>query len=387
MKTRSISERLRSLDISETVNLTNRITRLKAEGRDVISFSIGDPDIPTPKHVVDATKKAIDDGYTKYMPSKGYLDLRQAIAEKSDVENEIECSADNVLVTPTKYAIFLSCLGLVNPGDEVIVFEPCWVSFKPCIEMAGGKPVSVKTVKGGFAPDIEDLKQKVSKDTRAIILNSPCNPTGHVLEKGTLDAVSDIAEDKDLWVISDEVYEKIVFDCQHISIASIGNMRERTIVVNGFSKAFSMTGWRLGWLLGPKDIVDELDKIQQHSITCAPSFAQIGGLAALKGGQECVVAMVEEFKRRRDFMVDILNSIEGFECHKPKGAFYVFPSYGSDMDSKRFSEILLEKANVAVTPGSAFGKAGEGHIRFSFSMGLDQIKTGLERIEKSLKKM
>ncbi len=387
MKTRSISERLMSLEVSETVSLTNRIARLKAEGRDIISFSIGDPDIPTPKHVVDATKKAIDDGYTKYTPSKGYLDLRQAIAEKSDVENEIECSADNVLVTPTKYAIFLSCLGLVNPGDEVIVFEPCWVSFKPCIEMAGGKPVSVKTEKGGFAPDLEDLKQKISRDTRAMILNSPCNPTGHVLEKGTLDAISDIAEDSDLWVISDEIYEKIVFDCQHISIASIGNMRERTIVVNGFSKAFSMTGWRLGWLLGPKSIVDELDKIQQHSITCAPSFAQIGGLAALKGGQESVVDMVEEFKRRRDVIVDVLNSIEGFNCHKPKGAFYAFPSYSFDMDSKEFAETLLEKANVAVTPGIAFGKAGEGHVRFSFSMGLEQIKTGLERIEKALKKI
>jgi aspartate aminotransferase len=387
MKTRTISDRLRNLGVSETVSLTNTITRLKAEGRDIISFSIGDPDFPTPKHIADATKKAIDDGFTKYMPSKGYLDLRNAIAEKSDMENEIECTADNVLVTPAKYAIFLACLGLVNPGDEVIVFEPCWVSFKPCIEIAEGKPVVVRTSKNDFSPNIEDLKEKITRKTRAIIINSPCNPTGQVLERETLEGISTIAEDNDLWVISDEIYEKIIFDCQHISIASIGNMRERTITVNGFSKAFSMTGWRLGWLLGPTDIVDDIDRIQQHSITCAPSFAQIGGLAALKGGQDSIVAMVEEFKRRRDFMTERLNSMKGLKCNKPKGAFYMFPRFEFDMSSNEFAQILLERANVAVTPGSAFGKAGEGHIRLSFSLGNDHAKTGLERIEEVLEKL
>jgi aspartate aminotransferase len=383
---RPISSRLENTEASSTVSLGDRIAELKEKGHDIISFSLGEPDFPTPEHIVRAAKEALDSGYTKYAPSRGLPELREAIADRYNEGSNVPYGRENVLVTPAKHALFMSCLGIVNKGDEVIVLEPSWVTYRPCVQVAEGSPVAIGS-KGEFKLNPDDIAEKITGKTKALIINSPCNPTGHVIKMDALKGIADLAEDHDFWVISDEIYDKIIFDGEHVSIASIGNMFERTLVINGFSKAYSMTGWRMGWLLGPENVVAEIDKIQQHSITCVSPFAQKAGIAALKGSQDCVSKMVEEFGKRRDFMVDTLNSIDGFSCHKPEGTFYAFPRFDFDMSSKTFATSLLEKAKVAATPGIAFGKSGEGHLRLSFATGIDKIEAGLDRIRSIRKEL
>lgn len=385
------AERVNNIAPSGTVKLANRVKEMKAKGMDVISFVAGEPDFDTPGHITEAGIKAMRDGFTHYTPSNGILELREAIAEKSAGENGIRCDWKNVIVTPAKLAVFMSCLALVEKGDEVLMPNPCWVSYVPCVNFAGGTPVFVETSQEDcFRLSPEKLAEKVTDKTKMIILNSPSNPTGAVYSKDDLKAIADIAKDKDIFVMSDEIYEKIIYEGEHFSIGSIDGMMERCLTINGFSKAYAMTGWRIGWLVASEDVIDAVGRIQQHSLTCVNSFAQKGALAALKArsvdaeGVDDIERMVREFRKRRDIMVAGLNSIERFSCPTPQGAFYAFPGFSLDKTSNDVAEFLLENARVAVTPGSAFGKCGEGYLRFSYATSQEKIMEGLERIRESV---
>ncbi|UZE91918.1 MAG: pyridoxal phosphate-dependent aminotransferase [Methanosarcinales archaeon] len=376
------SERVNRIEKSATLRISDLANKLKRSGKDVISFSVGEPDFATPQHIMDAAKKALDEGKTHYTPSAGIPELREAIANKFK-ENGISASVDNIIVTPgAKQAIFEVALSILNEGDEAILFDPAWVSYESCVKFACAKPVWVRTdEKRGFIPD--NFLEFITDKTKLIILNTPGNPTGAVFDENTLKMIADIAKDHDILVLSDEVYEKIIYEGAHISIASFNGMHERTITVNGFSKAYAMTGWRLGYATAPPEILDAMLKIQQHSTSCATSFAQYGAVAALTGAQDCIAGMVSEFRARRDLMVNGLKSM-GFECVKPKGAFYVFVNVDQYRDGMSVAERLLNEAYVAVTPGGAFGPSGANYVRISYATSQARISEGLERIKNVL---
>ncbi|UCG71146.1 MAG: pyridoxal phosphate-dependent aminotransferase [Thermoplasmata archaeon] len=379
------TNRMNRIGPSGTLATGDLAKKLISEGVDVISFALGEPDFDTPQHIVEAAKEALNQGFTHYTPTQGIPELREAIAEKSKKENEIPCNAENVIVTPTKFGIFASLLAVVENGDEVLISDPGFVSYFQVVNFTGAHAVNVETSQDDdFRLLPEKVSEVITSKTKAIILNSPCNPTGSVAKKEDMGGIADLAKDHNIYVITDEVYEKIIYEGKHYSIASFDDMFERTITFNGFSKSFAMTGWRLGWVLANEEIVKEIKKIQQHSLTCAVSFAQKGGVAALKGPKEPMRDMVKEFKARRDLIVDGINSIPNLSCRKPSGAFYAFTKFDFDMSSVEFSKYLIENAHVAVTPGSAFGKNGEGYIRFSYATSRDNITKGLKRVEKAV---
>ncbi len=377
-----LSERVNRIEKSATLRISDLANQLKRSGKDVISFSVGEPDFATPQHIMDAAKKALDEGKTHYTPSAGIPELREAIANKFK-ENGISASADDVIVTlGAKQAIFEAALSILNEGDEAILFDPAWVSYESCVKFAGARPVWVRTdEKRGFIPN--DFLEFITDKTKLIILNTPGNPTGAVFDENTLKMIADIAKDYNIFVLSDEVYEKIIYEGTHLSIASFNGMHERTITVNGFSKAYAMTGWRLGYATAPPEILDAMLKIQQHSTSCATSFAQYGAVAALTGAQDCIAGMVSEFRARRDLMVNGLKSM-GFECARPRGAFYVFVNVGQYGDGMCVAERLLNEAYVAVTPGGAFGPSGANYVRISYATSQARISEGLERIKNIL---
>lgn len=382
------AQRMRAVEASGTVKTADIVARLKAQGKEVVSFSVGEPDFPTPRHICEAAAKAMEQGYTHYTSSFGLPALREEVARKSKDENGIPCEPKHVLVTPAKQAIFEVLLASIDPGDEVVVTDPAWVSYEPIIRLAGGRPVPV-TVEAhkDFRMLPEDVAHVLTPKTKMIIANSPNNPTGSVLRDTDVKGIADLAKDKDLWVLSDEIYEKILYEGKHRSFASLDGMFERTITVNGFSKAYAMTGWRLGWLVAPEPAMQEISKLQQHSITHCTAFAMVGGIAALKGSQAFVKEMVAEFKARRDLVVEGLNKIPGFSCTRPPGAFYVFPSYTFPMNSQEFADFLLQEAGVAVTAGSSFGRRGEGHVRISYANSRENLQKGLERIAEACAKL
>jgi aspartate aminotransferase len=281
--------------------------------------------------------------------------------------------------------VYNSIIATVDHGDEVIIPEPAWVTYEPCVRLAGGKPKSLKlTEDNKFRLRPDDLAEKINSRTKMVVLNSPCNPTGGIYARSDLKGIAELAVDNDFLVLSDEIYEKIIYEGSHSSIAAQPDMFDRTIVVSGVSKSYAMTGWRVGWAVTGPSIFKELKKLQEHSITCATSFAQYGALAALKGSQKCVESMVKEFKARRDFVHRELNRIEGFSCTKPSGAFYAFVAYDYQLNSNDFAAFLLESAGVALTPGSGFGKAGEGYLRMSYAASKPQLKEGIAKIKEVL---
>src|SRR3990170_4004407 len=375
------AKRVTSIESSPTVRLGNLVAEMRARGETILSLSVGEPDFPTPSHIVEAAKKALDDGFTKYTPSLGIPELRQAIAEASVKENGIPAKPENVLVSPTKHTLFLACMALLDSGDEAILPDPGWVSYDPMVRLAGARPVPVRAAdEEGFVLTPEAVSEAITPRTRVILLNSPSNPAGSVMPRAAVEGIADLARDHDLVVVSDEIYEKILYDGEHVSIASLPGMFDRTVTVNGFSKTYSMTGWRLGWLVAPSPILKEVAKVQEHTVTCATSFAQKAGVAALRAPRAPVDAMVKEFRARRDLIVSELLKSDVLECSLPGGAFYVFPRFDVDLSSAKLSELLLEKAKVAVTPGSAFGSAGEGHQRLSYAASRETILEGVRRI-------
>ncbi len=381
-----ISERVMRIKESGTMKMKELAGQKKKEGKKIISFTVGEPDFDTPKHIVEAAKKALDEGKTRYLDAPGLPALREAIAEREKTENGVPCDASNVLITPTKQAIFETIMATINEGDEVIIPDPSWVTYEPCVLLAGGKVVPVKTPdEVQFRVTPEAVQKLITPKTKMILLNSPSNPCGAVETHDDIKGIADLAKDHNLLVLSDEVYEKIVFDgMKHYSIAAEPGMMERTITISGFSKTYAMTGWRMGWLVAPKPIFKGINKIQQHSITHAVSFAQYGGLAAITGPQEPVKMMVKEFQERRDLIMKLMKNIPTWHCDVPKGAFYVFPKFDEKMSSEEFALYLMDKAEVALTGGSAFGSAGEQHLRISYATGKENIKNGMERIAKVL---
>jgi len=374
------AKRLQNITESATLRISNLASELKSQGKDIISFSLGEPDFTTPAHIIEAAKASLERGETHYTPSPGIPELRRAIAEKLKNDNKIETKPGNIIVTPgAKQAIFEVMLSVLQEGDEAIIFDPAWVSYDPCVKLAGARTIWAPTQRdNGFTP--VDVGEYITKKTKLIVINSPCNPTGSVYGKETLEEIADFAIDKNIFVLSDEIYEKIIYDKEHISIGSMDGMQELTITVNGFSKAYAMTGWRLGYVSAPKEVYEQMLKLHSHSVSQATSFVQYAGLAALQGDQKPVTAMVKEFRARRDLLVRGLNKL-GIKCAKPDGAFYAFADVSDYGSGEAIAELLLNKAFIATTPGSAFGSAGNDFIRISYATSQERIKEALRRME------
>ena len=380
-----VSQRLQSIPASGTIAISNLVSQMKADGVDIISFSMGEPDFTTPSNVIEAACDSLHNGFTHYTPSTGIPELRKAVADYSRKNDGVPCQASNVLITPAKQAIFLTCLAYIDPGDEVILPDPSWVSYEACVRLAGGVPVYIPTrFEDEFVVDPVLIEAAVTPRTRMIILNTPTNPTGCVIPKETLKQIADIALRHNIKVMSDEIYSAIVYEGEHTSIASLSGMFDNTIIISGLSKTFAMTGWRLGWAIAPEEDIKNINKLQSHSISCAVSFVQQAAVEALTGPQDSKYEMIKAFKKRRDLALDLIRDIPGMECNTPKGAFYLFPKYNKDIPSAKMAEILLKEGHVAVTPGTAFGPCGEGFFRISYAASEDQIQEGIARIKKTL---
>ncbi len=384
-----VSDRVEKVKPSATLEITAKAKAMSKKGMDIVTFGAGEPDFDTPEHIKNALFKAVKEGFIYYTATPGIPELREAISEKLKRDSDIKYGADEIIATPgAKQAIYEAVQAITNPGDEILIPDPWWVSYVPMVQLADGRPVFVAThEEDGFRLKPEAIEAKITDSTRAVMLNSPNNPTGSVLLKEDLEEIADICKDRDLLVISDEVYEPMSYDCAHTSIASFSGMKERTITVNGFSKAYSMTGWRLGYAAGPIEIIKAMTRIQAHSVSNTTSFVQKAGVAALNGPQDCVKEMVKEFKKRRDVIVEMLNGIEGVTCAEPSGAFYAFANCKScEPDSFKLANYLLENG-VAVIPGGAFGEQGEGFLRLSYATSMENIKKGVDRIEKALTRL
>lgn len=376
-----VSARLASIQESTTLKISAMAKKLTASGLDIIDMGVGEPDFDTPKHIVEAGCNSIRMGETHYAPTAGIPELRQTIAEKLSRENRVPAGAEDVIVTPgAKMAVFAAVQALLQEGDECILIGPSWVSYEPSVAFAGGSVLWGK-VDENFMP--QDIAEAIGPRTRLIIVNSPTNPTGAVFDRGVLEEIRDLAVDHDLFVISDEIYEKIIYDHEHISIASLPGMVDRTVTINGFSKAYAMTGWRLGYLTGPKETMKWVIRLLSHSVSQATTFVQRAGVAALQGPQDDVEMMVAEFHARRDVLVRGLEEL-GIPCSTPGGAFYVFPDLSAYGGGDLFTERLLKEALIAATPGSAFGPGGADYVRLSYATSQNRIHQALERIEKIL---
>lgn len=376
-----VSKRLQEVPQSGTIAISNMVAEMKSNGiKDIISFSLGEPDFTTPRNIVDMAVKSLHNGFTHYTSSMGIPELRKAIAETTKAKNRIPCEPQNVLVTPTKQAIFMWALAYLNPGDEVLLPDPSWVSYEAVIRLSGAIPVYVPTYfDEKYVINIDNILKAITPRTKAIIINSPSNPTGTVQPEKTLRAIADICIDNDLIVLSDEIYEHIVYGVKHVSIASMPDMWERTYTVSGVSKTYAMTGWRIGWVIA--NDIKPINRLQSHSITCCTSFVQQAVVEALTGPQKSKNMMIQEFKKRRDLALDLLAEIRGLECNVPDGAFYLFPKFDFDLTSNTFTEKLLQEKHVATTPGRAFGPCGEGSFRMSYAASEDDIKVGISRIK------
>ncbi len=380
-----VSQRLQSIPASGTIAISNLVSQMKADGIDIVSFSMGEPDFTTPSNIIDAACDSLHQGFTHYTPSTGIPELRKAVADYTKKNDCVPCEASNVLITPAKQAIFLTCLAYIDPGDEVILPDPSWVSYEACVRLAGGVPVYIPTrFEDEFVINPALIEAAVTPRTKMIILNTPTNPTGCIIPKDVLKQIADIAMRNGIKVMSDEIYSAIVYEGQHTSIASFPGMFDNTIIISGLSKTFAMTGWRLGWAIAPEEDIKNINKLQSHSISCAVSFVQQAAVEALTGPQDSKIEMVKAFRSRRDLALDLIREIPGMECITPKGAFYLFPKYNKDIPSAKMAEILLKEGHVAVTPGTAFGPCGEGFFRISYAASEDQIREGIARIKKTM---
>ncbi|MDH7564133.1 MAG: pyridoxal phosphate-dependent aminotransferase [Candidatus Bathyarchaeota archaeon] len=361
---------------------------LEKQGKNIIHLEIGEPDFDTPQNIKDAAFKALKDGYTHYGPSAGLPEFRETITEYVSKTRGIKAEADEVVVTPgAKPIMFFSIFALVNEGEEVLYPNPGFPIYESLINFVDAKPVPIPLKEeNDFRLDPEYVKKKITKKTKMIILNYPENPTGGIVTREDLKIIADcIADRDDVFVLADEIYSRIIYEGKHESIASLPGMKDKTILLDGFSKTYAMTGWRLGYGVMRKDIAQKVAQLMTNSNSCTCTFTQIAGMEALKGPQTEPEKMVAEFKRRREVIVDGLNSIKGISCKKPKGAFYVFPNItGTGMDCRKLGDHLLYNAGVAVLPGTSFGKYGEGHLRLSFANSVENIKKALDRIAKAL---
>jgi len=383
-----IASRLSELTPSLTLAIDSKAKALKAEGVDVCGFGAGEPDMDTPEHIKAAAAAALASGHTKYTPSSGIPELRQAISKKLSADNGLEYKPGQIIVSNgAKQSCFNAIAAVVNPGDEVVIPAPFWLSYPEMVRIAGGIPVIVNTKEeNGWKMTAEEFENAMTPCTKMVIINSPGNPTGSVYTRDELRAISEVAAEEDIYILSDEIYEKLTYDgAEHVSIGSLTpEAYDLTITVNGFSKAYAMTGWRLGYLAAPEPIAKAIDSMQSHMTSNPCSFAQYGGLAALTGDQQCVTDMREEFDIRRQYMFERLSAIPGISAVLPLGAFYVLANISAlGLKSQNFADRLLSKASVALVPGIAFGD--DRTVRLSYATSLDIIKTGLDRIEQFCK--
>ncbi|WP_029323325.1 pyridoxal phosphate-dependent aminotransferase [Butyrivibrio sp. AE3004] len=391
----SLSARMSTLRVSPTTALFARVEELRRQGEDIVSLNVGEPDFPTPENIKEAGIKAINENFTKYTSGNGIMPLREAIIEKLRSDNGVNYEANEVAVmVGAKQALFAALCAIAGEGDEVIVPIPCYVSYPDMITLAGGKPVLVKR-KDDFSLDLEAIENACNEHTKAVIICTPDNPTGKVYAEDELRALAELAVRKDIFIISDEIYEKIIFGAnRHFSLSSIEGMKDRVILVNGFSKTYSMTGWRLGYVCGRKDVIANAVKIQSQTTTTPPSISQYAAVEALNGPQDSVRMMVEEFQKRKDYVQKRLGAIQGVICHEIQGAFYAFfdiryflgkeyEGIGTINDDTELCTYLLEKHHVAVMPGSAY--FAPGFVRISFASSMEVLKMAIDRIETGLK--
>lgn len=377
---------------SPTLSIDARAKEMKAQGLDVVGFGAGEPDFDTPEYIRDAAKYALDHGYTRYTPAAGMMELRKVICKKLARDNGLHYEPSQIIVgNGAKHSLFSTFTAILNPGDEVIIPAPYWVSYPEIVRMAGGVPVYVPmNPDKEFAFSAEDIAPYVTERTKALILNSPSNPSGAVLSERALESIARLAVERQFYVVSDEIYEKLIYDgCRHISIASLGeDIYNQTIVINGMSKAYAMTGWRIGYAAGPREIIRAMSNYQSHATSNPNAVAQFASITALEGGEELMQAMVREFDARRKFIVQAINDVEGLSCPTPKGAFYVMMNV-SALIGKRyrgetikgsmdFAAMLLDAQKVAVVPGAPFG--AEGYCRLSYATSLSNIEKGISRI-------
>ena len=378
-----LAKRMQRLGTETAFVVLARAKQLEATGRDIVHLEIGEPDFDTPEHIIESAVKALQGGKTHYGPAAGLPDVRQTIADYIAKDRGIDVGADNVVVTPGgKPIMYYVMTALVDEGDEVIYPNPGFPIYESVINFLGAKPVPLKLDEArGFNFAVEDLASLVSERTKMVILNSPQNPTGGVLSAKDLDRIAELAVQKDFYVLSDEIYSRIIYDGEHDSIAKRPGMLDRTIILDGHSKTFAMTGWRLGYGVMPVDLAEAVSRLQTNCTSCTATFTQIAGAKALNSPFDEVERMVEKFRERRDLLVDGLNDIPGISCLRPKGAFYVFPNIsGLGRGSDDIENLLLEKYGVAALSGTAFGDYGEGYLRFSYANNTDAISTALERV-------
>jgi aspartate aminotransferase len=382
-----LAERMSRIGVESAFDVLVRARALEAQGKSVIHLEIGEPDFPTPPHIVEAAKKALDDGWTHYGPTQGFPDLREAIAKHVSDSRGIRVGAEHVSVVPGgKPIIFFPMLALLEPGDEVIYPNPGFPIYESMIRFLGATPVPIPLEEArGFSFDLDLFRDRLSDKTKMVVLNSPQNPTGGTIPAPDLKQIAGMLRDRDVVVMSDEIYSRISYsDSPPVSIASFPGMLEKTIILDGFSKTYAMTGWRMGYGVMPAWLVEAVSKLMVNSNSCTASFTQRAGLAAITGPQDCVTAMVAEFRRRRDAICAGLSAVPGFHCPVPAGAFYAFANVKSTgMDSKELADYLLYEAGVSCLDGGAFGEYGKGYIRFSYANSMENLMEAVARIQKA----
>lgn len=384
-----LAARMAGLGTETAFEVLARARELERRGKSIVHLEIGEPDFDTPQHIKDAAVKALRDGYTHYTPSAGLYEAREAIAEHVASTRKIPVDPAEVVVTPgSKPIMFFAILALIEPGDEVIYPNPGYPIYESVARFVGGvtRPVVLREERG-FRIDPDELRRLITPRTKLVILNSPHNPCGSVLTREDVDAIADALRQSGCFVLSDEIYSQIMYDATHHSIASVSGMKERTVLLDGFSKAYAMTGWRLGFGVMRKDLAARITQLMVNSNSCAAAFTQMAGIAALRGPREPVEAMVAEFRRRRDVIVSGLNAIDGITCTMPSGAFYAFPNVNRiDRDSRRLADFLLNEGGIACLSGTAFGEYGQGYLRFSYAASVESIREGLRRMQEALKR-
>jgi aspartate aminotransferase len=382
-----LAERIGRLGVESAFDVLVRARALEAQGRNIVHLEIGEPDFATPAHVIEAGKRALDEGWTHYGPTQGDPELREAIARHISATRGVEVRAEQVCVTPgAKPIMFFTMLAVLEPGDEVIYPSPSFPIYESMIRFCRATPVAIPLREDrGFSFDLDRFRDHLSETTRMVILNSPENPTGGVIPEQDVRDIAAMLRDRDVVILSDEIYSRICFDGRPFSIASLPGMLEKAVILDGFSKIYAMTGWRLGYGVMPAPLVEAVNKLMVNSNSCTASFTQRAGIAALEGPQDAANAMVEEFRRRRDAFVTGLSTVPGFRCAMPRGAFYAFPNImATGRSSKALASELLENAGVACLSGAAFGEHGEGYIRFSMANSFDNLMEAVRRIREYL---